>query len=144
LLSSPVERCLDTAQAIARGAGWDLKVKSDVRLSHPYIERVWSGPLIQWKKDPLPESVQAILELVLFGDEKHTGLDIFTTHDTVVAVLAGYFTGRSFQYPDYWPNYLEGILIWRSDNRVHLRWREFETVLDPWPVEKSGQMELGL
>ena len=144
LLSSPVGRCLDTAQAIARGANWDLPVQSDYRLSHPFIERVWSGPAVQWKKDPLPDPVHAILDLVVQGDERDGGLDLFITHDTVVAALAGYFTGMRFQYPEYWPNYLEGILIWRCANRVYLKWREIETVIDPWPLAQTGQMELGL
>jgi broad specificity phosphatase PhoE len=143
LLSSPVGRCLDTAQAIARGAGWDLPVQTDYRLSHPFIERILSGPYIQWKEDPLPEALNDILALVLNGDGRSGGLDIFSTHDTVVAVLAGYFTGMRFEFPGYWPNFLEGVLIWSSPNRVHLKWREFETVLEPWPIKKSGQMELG-
>ena len=144
LVSSPVERCQDTLRAIARGAGWELPLQSDYRLSHPFIERIWSGPTIQWKKDPLPEAVHAILDLVLSGDKTPGSLDIFSTHDTVVAVLAGYFTGASFQYPDYWPDFLEGILIWRCANQVHLKWRDCETILGPWPLEKTGQMQLGL
>ena len=144
LLSSPIERCQDTLKAIARGAGWDNPVKTDYRLSHPYIERIWAGPAIQWKRDPLPVPLHAILDQVLSGDDSSGSLDIFTTHDTVLAVLASYFTGVSFQYPDYWPNFLEGILIWRRNNQVHLKWREHETILGPWPLEKTGQLALGL
>lgn len=144
LVSSPVERCLDTVKAISRGAGWENTVQSNYQLSHPFIEHVWMGPPVQWKKDPLPDALQAILDLVVNGHQTTGTLDIFSTHDTVLGVLAGYFTGASFQYPDYWPNFLEGILIWRVANRVHLRWREIETVLEPWPFLKSMQMELGL
>jgi len=144
LHSSPVGRCLDTAQAIARGSGWDLPVQSDYRLSHPFIERVWSGPVVQWKKDPLPDALRAILDLIIQGDEKDGGLDVFITHDTVVAALAGYFTGMSFHYPDYWPDFMEGIMIWRCAGRVHLKWRELETMLEPWPLPETGQMALGL
>jgi len=144
LFASPVDRCLDTALAISRGARWDLPVTADYRLSHPFIERLWSGPQIRWQKDPLPEPVQSILELVLNCAGVGGALDIFSTHDTVVAVLAGYFAGVSFHYPEYWPNFLEGVLVWRRANQVHLKWRDFETVLDSWPVEGSGQMELGL
>ena len=37
LISSPVGRCLDTAAAIARRAGWEGTVQPDYRLSHPFI-----------------------------------------------------------------------------------------------------------
>ena len=144
MVSSPVERCLDTAQAISRGAGWEQTIQANYRLSHPFIERVWSGPWRQWKKDPVPDPLQAILDLVLNSVEMPGSLDIFSTHDTVVGVLAGYFTGVSFQYPDYWPDFLEGVLFWRNANRVHLKWREFETTLEPWPPKRNTQMELGL
>lgn len=144
LFASPVDRCLDTALAISRGAGWDLPVTADYRLSHPFIEKIWSGPPVQWQKDPLPKPIQSILDLVLNCDEVDGTVDIFSTHDTVVAVLAGYFTGLSFHYPEYWPNFLEGVLVWRIANQVHLKWRQFETILNSWPVEKTGQMELDL
>jgi hypothetical protein len=127
LFSSPIERCLDTASAIARGANWDLPVLSDDRLSHPFIQPVWNALPIYWKEDPLPKQVTALLDLVMEGEDKPGVLDIFTTHDTIVAVLACYFTGKEFHYPDYWPDYLEGVFIWRDRNTLHLQWRD-ETV----------------
>lgn len=127
LLSSPIERCLDTAAAIARGANWELPVVSDYHLSHPFIQPVWNALPIYWKEDPVPKQVAALLDLVLEGEDKPGVLDIFTTHDTIVAVLACYFTGKQFHYPGYWPDFLEGVLIWRDGNTLHLQWRD-ETV----------------
>lgn len=134
LISSPVGRCLDTASAIMRGARWQTPVKRDNRLSHPFIEPVWNGPPICWGCDPLPPQVGSLVDLALEGED-HPGLvDLFTTQFTIVAVLAGYFTGKLFTTPGNWPDYLEGVIIWRVENRVHLQWREEEITIGAWPV----------
>lgn len=162
LMASPVGRCIDSAAAIARGAGWEARIEPDVRLSHPFIERIINGPHIRWKRDPLPAPVAALLDLVLEGEDQPGKLDIFSTHDTNLAVLAGYFIGQTFSYTiddplpggrtpgsapasltGHWPDFLEGILIFRVENDVHLCWREQEVVIGAWPVDHPRQLELG-
>jgi hypothetical protein len=143
LLSSPVARCLDTAAAIARGAGWEGEVKPDYRLSHPFIEPAWNALPVAWGKDPLPEPVAKLLDLVMAGEDIPGRLDICVTHDTIVAVLAGYFTGVHFDYPYYWPDFLEGVLLWQNGGNVHLRWRAYELTIGPWPIPNLRQLNLG-
>lgn len=162
LLSSPVGRCVDTAAAIARGAGWRETPNTEFRLSHPHIEPVWeamphvefrlSEPHIEpvwdamplrWPDCALPAQVEAVINLVLEDPAGPGSLDLFVTHDTILAVIAGIFTGHIFRWPDYWPDYLEGIIIWRSGDGLHLRWRDDEKVIGAWPQPAAGQLRLG-
>ena len=46
-------------------------------------------------------------------------------------------------YPDYWPDFLEGVLIWRNADQVHLRWRDEERVIGPWPIAGIRQLDFG-
>lgn len=133
LSSSPVGRCVDTASAIARGAGWQHEIFVDYHLSHPFIAPVWNALPIRWDADPLPGQVAEVINLILEGDDTPGVLDIFVTHDTIVASIVGYFMGLEFHYPAYWPDYLEGMLVWRNETGVHFRWREEERVIHPWP-----------
>jgi hypothetical protein len=141
IYSSPVGRCVDTASSIARGAGWSQMVYPDFHLSHPFIEPVWNALPIRWKEDPVPGQVAEIINLVLEGEETPGVLDIFVTHDTIVASIAGYFMGLGFHYPAYWPEFLEGVLVWRNDSGVHFQWREDERVIGPWPPPAERQLE---
>ena len=144
LMASPVVRCIDTAISIAKGADWQVKLTTEFRLSHPHIESVWDGLPPHRSEKTMPAPVRAVLDLVLNGqDERGGALDVFVTHDTIVAVLAGFFLGHVFQYPDYWPDYLEGVLIWRNDTEIYLRWRNEEKVIGRWPLETSRQLRFG-
>ena len=140
LLSSPVTRCLDTAAAIARGAGWDKAVQADYRLSHPFIEPAWNALPLAWGKDPLPVAIGRLLDLIVAGERAPGTLDLLVTHDTIVSTLAEYFTGVHFEFPEVWPDFLEGVLFWQNDGELHVRWREQERVIGPWPAPGIRQL----
>jgi hypothetical protein len=142
MYSSPIERCRDTVAAIGRGAAWAAAGSVEHRLSHPFIAPAWNALPILWQKDPMPTQVAALMDLVLEREEKPGVVDIFCTHDTIVAALAGYFMGCAFNYPGYWPDYLEGVFIWRQEGAVHVRWREYERVIGLWPVPAIQQLRL--
>lgn len=143
LMSSPIARCIDTASAIAKGANWKSTPTTEFRLSHPHIESVWNAMPLRRSEKSVPEPVRAVLDLVLNGQNEAGVLDVFVTHDTIVAALAGFFLGHVFQYPDYWPDYLEGVLIWRYNSEIHLRWRNEEKDIGRWPLETHCQLRLG-
>jgi broad specificity phosphatase PhoE len=127
LFSSPVERCIDTAQAITRGAGWAGEVQPDVLLSHHHIEPAWDQFNRGEVNGILPVQLCDALDLVL-GRQSHTpALDILVTHDTIV----GTFAGCLMQAPvlnDFWPAFLEGLFFWRVEDLIHVRWRGLERV----------------
>jgi len=141
LRSSPVGRCRATAEAIARGAGWPAKVRADRRLSHPYIEPAWnlveSGRLNGGLPEPIPQVLswavgppetarQAYLPLL----EDCPKLDVLVTHDTIVGAMVNCLLREPVLGPA-WPGYLEGVLFWWSEGRVHARWRGIEQVFSP-------------
>jgi len=57
---------------------------------------------------------------------------VFVTHDTIVGTVVGYLMGQQFNTAN-WPNYLEGVLIWREGAKVVAHWRgetrEFANIL---------------
>ncbi len=146
LRASPVGRCRATGEAIARGAGWAAKVRSDRRLSHPYNEFAWDlvwraqtgrangsngvlpaplPELLRWVVGPSQTARQAVLPLL----EDRPLLDVLVTHDTVVGAVAGGLLHAPITGPD-WPAYLEGLLFWWVDGQVRVRWRGVEHVFD--------------
>lgn len=129
LLSAPVGRCLDTANAIARGAGWAENAAADERISHPYIEPDWEMLNRGELDGVLPPRVRGTLALAL-EHPQFTGprLDVMVTHDTIVSTLVGCVLRQPYKGPDFWPEYLEGIFFWWEGRDVHTRWRSVERV----------------
>lgn len=129
LLSSPVERCINTAAAIARGAAWPVSVQVDDRLSHPFIAPGWllveRGKLV----NSIPFQVQVVLSLMLQAGENLPRLDVFVTHDTVVGAVAGGIL-RAPVFGQNWPGFLEGVCAWREADRVILCWRGIEAAFN--------------
>ncbi len=144
LFSSPIERCRDTAQAISRAANWKMPVVVDQRLSHPFIAPAWNALPKTWRKDPIPTELVRLIDFVLEMEEAPGVVDIFCTHDTIVGALAGYFMGCQFTYPTYWPDYLEGVFIWKQAGAVHVRWRDQEQILEVWPEPVFHQLQLDI
>jgi hypothetical protein len=139
LRSSPIGRCRATAEAIARGAGWTAKVRADRRLSHPYIEPAWKLVEAAQLNGSLPEPIPQVLGWVLGPPEivrqdtlplleDLPQLDIFATHDTIVGSVVNCLLGEPVIGPEYWPGYLEGVVLWWSEGQVHARWRGTEQI----------------
>ena len=148
-LSSPVPRCVRTAQAILRGAGSSSEVTTERRLGDPgafVLDPEISGPLFlelpipeiarRQLQDaaPLPgmrptaEGVGILLGLTTGSLVKKDRLHVYVTHDVILAVLVA----RIFQSPLEeigWPGYLEGLLLWRSASGVRASWRGLQQAL---------------
>ncbi len=122
LMTNFIGRCVDTAGAIGRGAGYVDDVLQDKRLSHPFIEPAWDALPIAWPNDPVPEPLAEILKMVFSTPEEPGALDVYVTHDTIVGVVAGYLMDEDFD-PSNWPDYLEGILLWQDQDELCALWR---------------------
>jgi hypothetical protein len=122
LFASPVGRCIDTAAAIAHGASWPDAVTMDYRLGHPHINMAWIELITHQNQNGLPEAVTEVLNLVLNNQSDRNLLDIFVTHDTVVGCVAGYTTG-DIVTEENWPEFLEGLAIWRTTSGIGIAWR---------------------
>jgi broad specificity phosphatase PhoE len=128
-MSSPVSRCVDTAVAIAEGAGYLQKVRVDDRLSHLLMLPIWNALPDCCNLDALPAELVTLIELLLPQPGRDGDLDVFVTHDTVVGALAGYLTGEPVQ-DEAIPRFLEGVFIWQDGGNIHLWWRGKTTVIN--------------
>lgn len=122
IVTNYIKRCIDTAEALRRGTGQHKVIEHDHRLSHPFIGPVWDALPINWPQDPLPSRIVEVLELAFSYSDLPGAVDVFVTHDTIVGVLAGYLMNEEFNDQN-WPNYLEGILLWRDQDELCASWR---------------------
>lgn len=143
LHSSPVARCLDTARAMARGAGVDLGVTPSPLLVEPgcFVQSVHRvGPLflqlgpLAFANRHLQEPLEGLLSPAdgtarllrhLFDHQGPSGsLTVHVTHDTILAAFIYHLMDRSRLHEDDWPWMLEGAWIWFEGNdTVHWIWR---------------------
>lgn len=141
--TSPVPRCVATARAILRGGGRPEEVSLDWRLGDPgpfVVDTQQSGPLYL-KLGPLgiarrqledaeppngmratSEGVELLLELVMDDLGTSGRLNIYVTHDSILAVFVACLYGLSVDEIG-WPGYLDGLLLWRDDERLRFVWR---------------------
>ena len=146
VVSSPVPRCVQTAEAMLRGAGSTPQVVTDSRLGDPgafVIDAKVAGHL--FLELPIPEiarrqlrheapspgmrptsdGVEILLELVTSPLAENSRLHVFVTHDIILSVFVASIFRSSLEETG-WPGYLDGLLIWRSCGELHLSWRATE------------------
>lgn len=144
LHSSPVGRCVDTAAAMARGAGCPgLEIRTSLNLVEPgaYVHSIGEiGPLflqlgpLAFANRHLQEPLAGILSpaegaaKLLRHLQEQQGpagtLALHVTHDTILAAFIYHLMGRSTLAEADWPWMLEGAWLWfdEADN-VHWIWR---------------------
>ena len=151
VVSSPIQRCVDTARAICRGAGWSVEVTTDSRLGNhgPFAsDPETAGQLFmdigiseivrrQLNHDQAPKGFRDTskgIRILLNHTSQGLGLDgrvsIYVTHDAILAALVGWLF-RLPVYDEGWPNYLDGMLLWRSAGRLNCWWRGLQQAADP-------------
>ena len=122
LESSEIGRCVETAAAIGRGARWQGIVRPETRFSYSYTDHYWHTRREHLFADNLPAEVVDLLDYLTQYPAKKNSLNIFVTHDSVLGVLAGYLF-HDFVDGDTWPNFLEGMALWRKNGDVFAAWR---------------------
>ena len=151
VVSSPVPRCVQTGKAILRGAGCPGGVALDRRLGDPgpfVVDTDAGGPLflevpvpeivrrqLQQAEPlpgmrPTPDGVEILLSLTADELENNGRLSVYVTHDAILAVLLA----SLFRLPleeTGWPDYLDGLLLWRSDGRLRLSWLGLQQASHP-------------
>jgi hypothetical protein len=130
IVSSPVSRCVNTALAIAHGAGWQQFVRVDDRISHPFISPVWLLlSNLRFPDTPIPAELVTLLKFVTAGSSETGRVDIFVTHDTVVGSLGGYFTGLPASDGNI-PNFFEAVFVWREGPACKILWRDMTSSIN--------------
>ena len=143
VMTSPLLRCTQTADAIIAGSGWETAAKPDRLLGNPgpfVMAPELAGPLFadigieaivsqQLAEDPPPDGMRSTSEGVqLLSDQLVVALtdqdriNLFVTHDAVLAVLVSYLYG--FPVGGFsWPDYLDALVVWRGSDRLRFLWR---------------------
>lgn len=162
LHSSPLIRCLQTAEALAEGARADLSVVPDRHLGDPGVfvidgQRAWENWValghegvmrhLVTESTALPgmarpdEAARFLVRHMLAVAAEQPGLHVFVTHDSLVTATAARLLGQPLGVED-WPWYLEGAFFWRDGNDVIAAYRDRETVRSIPTFGLSGQRPL--
>jgi len=150
LHTSPVRRCVETAVALAAGAGVARRPVEDRLLGDPgvYVTegaaawRTWlalghaevmarlvAGDRLDGLADPIAAS-RALVRHLLGTAGGEPGVHVFITHDSIVATAAAHCLGLLLP-PTEWPWYLESLVFWAGDAGVTARYREWSGPV-PW------------
>jgi broad specificity phosphatase PhoE len=144
LHSSPVPRCIQTANALREGANAEIDIVVSRLFGDPGVyvldgDLAWSN----WERlgheevmrrivsedDPLPgmappdEASRVLLRHMLTSADGISGLHLFITHDSVITATVSRLQGTPHGPLD-WPCFLEGALFWQSEKGVHVVYRE--------------------
>ncbi len=135
VVSSPVPKCVQTAQALLRSTGSSVEVATDRRLGGPgafVVDAEVAGPL--FLELPIPEiaprqlhdsaslpgmrptseGVEMLLDLVTLPLRNEGQLHVFVAHDIILSVFVASIFRSSLEETG-WPGYLYRLLLWRSD-----------------------------
>ena len=95
---------------------------------------------------PTQEGVDLLLGLTVSHLQSTGRLDVYVTHDGILAVLVSYL----FQLPIdeiEWPGYLDGLLLWRRGRTSPLRMERIRAGIAPtrqlalWPRWLTPQVK---
>ena len=131
LHTSPLPRCVQTAEALRSGAEVDVPIVSDRLLGDPGVyvvdaRRAWSNwealgheavvQSLMTGSEPLPgmadpdPAARRLVRHMLAVAGDRPGLHLFITHDFVITVTAARLLGEPLGRED-WPWYLEGAFF---------------------------------
>jgi broad specificity phosphatase PhoE len=154
LAASPLLRCVQTAEAIAEGAGLELDIARDKLLGDPGVFVLeGGGRFTNWFEighenvmthlvtadHALPglaapdEAARFLVTHMLTLAEGKAGFHVFVTHDSLVTVTAA----RILRVPltkDDWPWYLEAAFFWRDGDTLHAAYRDRQGRCLRWPL----------
>ena len=141
--SSPLPRCVQTAGAIARGAKWRCERKTDSRLGNHgafvTCANAAGDLFIRMNKnireivrcqlyDPKPpagmcsaaKGGRILLEYIdsELATKAKGRLNIHVTHDSILAAFMGWLFTIPAHESAHWPNFLDGIVLWRSEDQL--------------------------
>jgi broad specificity phosphatase PhoE len=129
IFTSPVERCVQTAQQIGKGYGKEIDIIETTALGNPglhifddklageyYLQHGGIGMYQHFTQGKNISGVSTIEELKLsmtnFINQNTTynGLTIFISHDMIIAMYH-YSLNKTIYTPENWVNYLSGLTL---------------------------------
>ena len=144
LHTSPLPRCVQTAEALRFGAEVDTPIVSDRLLGDPGVYvvdacRAWSNwealgheavvqslvsgsPALPGMADP-DRAARRLVRHMLATAGDRPGLHLFITHDFVITVTMARLLGEPLGRED-WPWYLEGAFFQQAGDRISSAYRD--------------------
>lgn len=160
--SSPLLRCVQTAEALCAGASVELPIHRERLLGAPGIyvvdaERAWSsweakghegvvGHLVG-DDEPLPgmaapdAAARFLVQHMLAAAGAEPGYHVFVTHDSLVTATAARILGQRFG-KDAWPWYLEAAFFWREHGALVAAYRDVQRRRDAAPLCHLGERDV--
>jgi broad specificity phosphatase PhoE len=148
LHASPLVRCVQTAQALAEGAGVGFAVVPNRLLGDPGVfvldgRRAWAnweqlgheGVMRHLVSETAAlsgmarpdEAARFLVRSMLAEAANRAGVHVFVTHDSLVTATAARLLGRPLGLDD-WPWYLEGAFFWPVEDGVCAAYRDDEAL----------------
>lgn len=144
LHTSPLRRCVQTAEALRAGSGVTLPIAPNTLLGHPGVyvldsQRAW----LNWQRlrhegvmahlvsadnalpgmaNPEPAARFLVQHMLALAGDK-PGVHVFVTHDSLVTATAARLLRQKLTTAD-WPWYLEGAFFWRDKQRLRTAYQE--------------------
>lgn len=144
LHSSPLQRCLHTAEQLRAVSESRLPIVEDRMLGDPgaYVldKQIAADNWLRLGSEgimarlveadgSLPgtrlpdEGAHRLVRHMLDTAGTRPGLHVFVSHDILVAITAARFVGAPTE-TDRWPRYLEGAFFWRDDSGLNAAYRD--------------------
>jgi broad specificity phosphatase PhoE len=138
--SSPILRCVQTANKILEGARLDgIKVTTRTTLGEPgsYISNRWAaGRYFMMKDAPsvieeyitkgkldgflsVKEGSIALISSIMQDMAGKDSRHLYVSHDAVIVPFINYFIGEKFD-PEHWLDFLDGIIITALDGEISM------------------------
>lgn len=143
LRSSPILRCIESAEALRSGAASRVAIERDDMLGAPgaFVENAESAGR-NWRELGNAEVIRRMMscDVVLPGmvhsdtaarrlvwhmfdvSRRRSGLHVFVSHDALIAPTLARFLGRSLQ-DDEWPDFLEAACFWQENSQLVMAYR---------------------
>ena len=138
-ISSPIQRCVDTAALMIQGADEIAKQPNthsieiieqgllvepgsfvlDIKQAGPYFrEQGALGFINSFVNNALPgmkhpiRGAVDVLELIYNTHPQENGLSLAVSHDTILAAILAVISGQSEITREDWPKMMEGLFVW--------------------------------
>lgn len=154
--TSPFSRCTQTASGIVEGVGADCEIDRSTILGDPgpfvtddvlAADVFKSAQVLDIVKQQLQgvcfpgmrktdDGVRMILDM-LKSDLTRSGCSLYVTHDSILAVFAGFITKEPISQ-DNWFDYLEGICLTKTScDSYFLYWNSAKIDVTKW-LQENG------
>lgn len=144
ILTSPIQRCVDTGECLLSGQNNDhYPVTADQKLGIPGVfitdmdiavpylleHGIRTGFLDSLNKENpngmeyLKTGADKLLQMI-FSSSPDNGVKVMVTHDNVLSFVLSYLFEQSELTDDFWPDVLETAVFWQNGSDYFVAWRD--------------------